>query len=160
MPAAGIPPELESAYASLVKEVKLALLSEIGARAAYYHLAKRTQDEELEALLLRLNSDGAEVVKTVQELIRGMGGTPRNTSFRRRALARVLAQTTRLSGMRPALRLCHNAEETVSRWYAEYGQFLLRLRDVERAQLFQQLSVRKRRNASALGAWITNLRRR
>jgi rubrerythrin len=157
---AGIPPELESAYRSLVKDVRLALLSEIGARAAYYHLAQRTKDEELRELLLRLNQDGAEVVKCVQQLMREMGGRPRNTSFRRRALARILAQTTRLSGMRPALRLCHSAEETVSRWYAEYGQFLVRIQDLERARLFQELSVRKRRNASALGAWITNLRGR
>jgi len=156
----GIPPELAGAYRSLVKEVRLALLSEIGARAAYYHLSKRASDEELGALLLRLNLDGAEVVKCVQELIRGMGGKARRTSFRRRALARLLAQSTRVTGMRPALRLCHNAEETVSRWYAEYGHFLLRLHDVERAQLFQELSARKRRNAGALDAWVTNLRRR
>jgi len=154
------PPGLERAYSSLLKDMHLTLLSEIGARSIYDHLGRLTRDPELRALLRRLNQEGAESVRQLQELMRGMGGRPRRTSLRRRALARVLALSSRVLGARLVLRLCQNAEETVGRWYADYGLFLARIGDVERARECETLAVIKRLHSQALGAWVTNLRRR
>ena len=125
-----------------------------------YGLRRKVRDEELASLLARLNEEGAESVARLQELMRGMGGRPRRTSFRRRALARALALASRATGVRPVLRICHNAEETVGRWYVQYGQFLRRLGDEPRARECEDLSRVKRLHAQALGAWITNIRRR
>jgi hypothetical protein len=88
-----------------------------------------------------------------------MGGRPRRTSLRRRALARVLALSSRVLGAPLVLRVCQNAEETVGRWYADYGLFLVRIGDVERARECDALAVTKRLHSQALGAWVTNLRR-
>ncbi len=109
---------------------------------------------------MELNQEGVDLVATVQELMRGMGGRPRRTSLRRRALARLLVHSTWLTGARPALRLVQSAEETVSRWYGDYAQFLVRLGDHERAAAFEELRLVKQRRAMILGAWVDNLVRR
>ena len=113
--------ELRRAYRSLVADVKLALLSEIGARSVFDHIARRARDPELATVAKELNEDGIWLVARVQELIRSMGGKPRRTSFRRRALARILVHGAPITGPRPALRLIRHAEETVARWYALYA---------------------------------------
>lgn len=154
------PPELQRSYASLMKDMRLALLSEIGARAIYDHMRRRAGDPDLEELLTRLNQTGAESVARLQALIRDLGGRPRRTSFRRRALARALAMSSRVTGRRIVLRICLHAEETVGRWYGAYAQFLLRLGDVERARTCEELRRVKRVHAQALGAWVSNMRRR
>jgi hypothetical protein len=159
-PDDGIPPHLARSYRSLVKDMHLALLSEIGARSIYDHLRRAVRDQDLAALLARLNEEGAASVAGLQELMRGMGGRPRRTSFRRRALARALALASRVTGVRPVLRICHHAEETVGRWYVEYRQFLLLLGDEGRARTCDELAHVKRRHAQALGAWITNIAQR
>jgi len=158
--ASGTPAGLERAYASLVEDMRLALLSEIGARSIYDHLGRRVKDPELKALLARLNLEGVESVARLQALIRGLGARARRTSFRRRALARLLAMASRLTGQRLVLRICWNAEETVGRWYASYAQFLLRLGDLERAQECEALRRVKRSHAQALEAWVANMGRR
>ena len=140
--------------------MKLALLSEIGARAIYNHLGRHAHDEDLKSMLGKLNQEGAEVVVRLQDLIRGLGGRPRRTSFRRRAMARILALASRMIGMRPVLRVCLNAEETVERWYGEYCLFLMRLGDRERARTCTELAEIKHLHAQALSAWIQNLRGR
>ena len=145
---------------SLLKDMHLALLSEIGARAVYDHMRKRAGDDELAALLARLNLDGAESVARLQRLMRELGGRPRRTSFRRRALARALAWSSRVTGRRLVLRICMNAEETVSRWYGEYARFLARIGATEQARVCQELQQVKRAHAQALGAWVTNMARR
>ena len=98
-----IPSEQLGAYRSLLKDLRRTLLSEIGARAVYDHIARRARDPELAGLAVELNEEGVDLVATVQELMRGMGGRPRRTSLRRRALARLLVQSTWLTGARPAL---------------------------------------------------------
>ncbi len=150
---------LERSHRSLVREMRHALLSEIGARAIYHHLLRVVRDEDLAVVLERLNQEGVQLVEGVQVLIRELGGKPRRTSFRRRAMARGLALGARLSGPRPVLRICLNAEETLARWYSEYAHFLYRLGERERALTCERLSLAKQRRARVLGAWVHNLRR-
>lgn len=111
-------------------------------------------------MLLRLNEEGAENVRRLQELMRGIGGRARSTSLRRRGLARALALCARVVGIRPVLRICLDAEETVGRWYREYGAHFARLGDLERARECAELAARKEAHARAVDAWVTNLRRR
>ena len=148
------------AYRSLVRDIKLALLSEIGARAVYDHIERRARDAELARFAGEMNSEGVEIVARVQELLRGMGARPRRTSFRRRALARILIHGARVTGARPVLRLIHHAEETVGRWYADYAFYLVRIGDHGRARAFEELRAKKQRRALALGAWVDNIARR
>lgn len=148
-----------ASYAALVKDVKLALLSEIGARAVFDHIARRARDEQLARMAEGMNREGIDLVARVQELIRGMGGKPRRTSFRRRALARLLVYGAPVLGPRRVLRVVRDAELTVGRWYAEYAYFLVRAGDGERARAFEELRSVKERRALALGAWVDNLAR-
>ena len=104
-----------------------------------------------------MNREGIDLVARVQELIRGMGGKPRRTSFRRRALARVLVHGAPILGVRRVLRVIRDAEQTVGRWYAEYAVFLMRLGDEPRARAFEELRAQKERRAMALGAWADNI---
>lgn len=155
---AELPPEArERAYRSLVKDVKLALLSEIGARAVFDHIARRARDEEIGSFAQGLNREGIDLVARLQDLIRGMGGQPRRTSFRRRALARLLVHGAPVLGTRRVLRIVRDAERTVGRWYAEYALFLVRIGDTERGRAFEELRAAKERRACALSAWVDNL---
>ena len=115
--------------------------------------------EQFERVAKQLNEDGIWLVARVQELIRSMGGKPRRTSFRRRALARILVHGAPITGPRPALRLIRHAEETVARWYAQYALFLVRIGDHERAQAFEDLRAMKIRHAQTIGAWVDNIGR-
>ncbi|MCP3917830.1 MAG: hypothetical protein GY711_19975 [bacterium] len=65
-----------------------------------------------------------------------------------------------MTGPRPALRICMNASETVSRWYGEYALFLVRIGDTTRAEVCEELRWFKVLHAQALGAWVTNIKRR
>jgi hypothetical protein len=147
----------QPAYRSLVADMRLALLSEIGARAIYDHLGRRLPDGELRSLLAHFNDTGTESVARLRDLMIGLGARARRTSLRRRALARGLALASRFTGRRLVLRICMNAEQTVGRWYAEYAIFLLRIGDRPRAQVCSELAEIKRRNAQVLSAWVDNL---
>ena len=155
-----IPADQRGSYRSLLRDLERTLLSEIGARAVYDHIARRARDPEFAALAVELNREGVDLVATVQELMRGMGGRPRRTSLRRRLLARLLVHSTAVTGARPALRLIRSAEETVSRWYGDYAQYLVQLGDHERAAAFDELRLIKQRRVMVLGAWVDNLARR
>lgn len=148
------------AHRSLLKDMRLALRSEFGARAIYEDLARGTPDPELRSMLLRLSEEGQENAQRLQELMRSIGGRPRRGSLRRRTLARALALGARVVGVRPVLRICLDAEQTVGRWYHEYGAFFARLGDRGRARLCAELAARKEAHARAVEAWVTNLRRR
>ena len=145
------------AFRSLVRDVKLALLSEIGARAVFDHIARRNKDPELMGLAGEFNREGIELVSEVQALMRALGARPRTTSFRRRALARVLVHGSPVIGVRRVLRVIRDAEATASRWYGEYALFLLKLGEVELAERFDALRAAKNRRAGALGAWADNV---
>lgn len=154
------PPSGEIPWEALAKDMRQALLSEIGARSIYDHLSRRVADEELARLLLELNRDGARTVGLLQAVIRDLGGRPKRTSLRRRAMARALCASSYVVGVRVVLRICAHAEETVSRWYNEYSAFFLGLGDYSRARSFRDLSLEKQLRSRALGAWIANVHRR
>ena len=149
--------ERARAHRSLVRDVKLALLSEIGARAVFDHIARRSSDEALANLALEMNLEGERIVAEVRALITDLGARPRHTSFRRRALARLLVHGAPILGVRRVLRLIRDAEATVARWYAEYAHFLVSIGDDARAARFDALRAAKERRASNLGAWVDNI---
>ena len=155
-----VPPELSRSYRSLLADMRLALLSEIGARSVTDHLSRRVRDPDLARLLVRLNEEGADSVTRLRRLMTSMGAQPRRTSFRRRALARALAYGSHVTGPRPVLRICADAAESLARWYAEYAQFLLRLGDRPRAQVCEDLRRVKTLHAQALRAFASNVARR
>lgn len=145
------------AQTALRKELELSLLSEIGARAVCDHLRRHVSDPALVECLVRVNQEGADVVLRVQELVRSLGGLPRTTSLRRRALARGLALLARVSGPRPVVRVAQDACETVSRWYVHYAVFLARHGLLEEARTCQDLAAVKRRHADSLAAFTRHL---
>ena len=153
------PVERRRAIASVARDVKIALLSEIGARAVTDHLARKVRDPELRALAVQLNEEGVGIVAHVQQLIRDMGATPRRTSFRRRALARGLVACRRLVGLRSVLRLLQHQEETLSRWYGQYAVFFYEIGEDVRAASFEGLRATKIRRSQAVGAWVQNMAR-
>lgn len=153
-----VPVELRHSYDSLLRDMHLALLSEFGARSIYVHLGRLVRDPELHNMLQRLNEDGAGNVTRLRRLMIDMGARPRRTSFRRRALARALAYLSVVTGPRPILRICQNAEEMVGRWYGEYALFLTRLGDPSRARELEILRRNKTLNAQQLGAFASLLR--
>lgn len=144
-------------YRALARDVKLALLSEIGARAVFDHIARRARDPQLAAMATSFNREGIDFVSNVQDLLRSMGVRPRRTSLRRRALARALVMSAPVIGPRRVLRIIRDAERTVARWYAEYALFLVRAGDGERARAFEEMREHKERRANALSAWVDNL---
>ena len=152
--------ERHATWRALLKDMHQTLLSEIGARSIYDHLSRRVRDAELQRLLVELNASGAHNVETLRTLMSGMGGRPRRTSFRRRAMARALALASVAIGTRPVLRVCQHAEDTVSRWYREYAVFFLHLGDTERAEVCRRLSTEKGLRSRVLSAWVSNAARR
>jgi len=153
------PAERRHALASLEADVRIALLSEIGARALTDHLARKVRDHELQRLASVLNTEGIALVAEVQQLVRDMGGRPRRTSLRRRALARALVAARHVLGLRAVLRLLQHQEESLARWYGEYAQFLARIGEHVRAASFEKLCATKRRRAAAVSAWVSNMAR-
>ncbi len=154
------PAERRRALDSLQRDVCLALLSEIGARALTDHLARRVRDEDLRRLATGLNVEGLELVAHVQQLIRDMGGRPRRTSLRRRALARLLVAARHVVGLRTVLRLLWHQELTLSRWYGEYAHFLAWIDEPVRAASFDTLRATKQRRAAAVATWVEHMGRR
>ncbi len=153
-------PRPQVGYRTLRREMGLALLSEIGARSVCHHLQARVKDDQLAELLQRINEEGVRNVSEVQQLIRELGGKPRRTSFRRRALARALTWMAPIVGARPVLRIVHNGADTLSRWYRLYANYLVQAGDTEHARMCERLSRRKRHHAQALDAWIRHMPRR
>lgn len=138
---------------ALCRELRLALLSEFGARAICDHLGRLVEDSALGDSLERVNREGSEVVQEVQNLLRTLGARPRMTSLRRRALARVLAVVARMTGPRLVVRIAQQACETVARWYLQYAFFLAQHGEVELARRCEGLAEIKQRHANSLGAW-------
>lgn len=154
------PAERRRAIASVARDVQLALLSEIGARALTDHLTRKVRDPELGRLAEELNEEGVHLVARVQQLLRDMGARARRTSLRRRALARALVAGRRVVGLRTVLRLLQHQEETLARWYGEYALFFARIDEEPRAAAFEELRVAKTRRAQAVATWVHNMARR
>jgi len=63
-------------------------------------------------------------------------------------------------GIRPALRICLEAEGTAARRYAHFQEHLARLGERGAALACGELALTKRRHAQALSAWAENAPRR
>ena len=134
--------------------MSLALLSEFGAQVVYSRLSDCVEDEELVGVLKELAEDEAVQIRELQELMRRLGGTPRERSLRRWLAARALVSCRRLFGARFAMRVCLDAEWTVSRWYAKYAAYLQQVGEDGAAQVCEELALTKRRHSRVLQAWV------
>ena len=144
----------EEARQALVRELHLALLSEVGARSVCDHLRRIVRDAALDAVLARVNEEGATVVEEVQGLLRTLGAAPRRTSLRRRVLARLLASSARVLGPAPVVRIAQDASAKVARWYLQYAWFLAGHGALEEARTCQRLAATKRLHADSLAAFV------
>lgn len=137
----------------LLAEMREALLAELGALEAYRALSRRPWDEELLKVLVAFHHEELELVEGLRTVIQALGGRARRRSWRRRIAARLLAASTRCFGPRFALRVCQEAEATVSRWYREFAVYLARTGELEHARRCEEFSRTKARHASTLNAW-------
>ena len=141
-------------HGALIADMRLALLSELGARAAYRGLARREKKEELARLLEQLWQEEKEQVERLRALMTKLGARPRKRSFRRLVAAHILVVCARLFGSRFALRVCLDAEAAVSRWYAEYSHYFAQAGMLEEGLECDALALTKRRHAQILQAWV------
>ena len=146
-------------HASLLAEMKRALLAEFGARAIYRRLTRYVRDEALARVLASFAQEEDEVIASLREVMTQLGARPRRRSLRRLVLANTLALTTFVIGPRFALRICADAEETRSRWYAEFHEWLLRQGEEGPARACARLCLTKQRHAQALQAWVQHAHR-
>lgn len=140
--------------AIVLADMREALLSELGALATYRRLSRRTQDEELAGLLHAFYRDELRQVAVLRGLMRDLGGRPRRGSMRRAVAARLLSASARLYGPRFALRVCMEAERSVSRWYTRYANVLARSGERDAARRCMELATTKWNHATALQAWV------
>ena len=138
--------------------MRQALLAELGARAVYPRLSASVPDAELARLLARFHQEEIEQVETLRALLTALGARPPRTSRRRALAAFALGFASRygafLGARRIALRLCHESETTVARWYGAYAAYLVRAGEPAHARTCEALALTKRRHALALGAWV------
>lgn len=144
----------ERAYSALLEDMRRAMLSEYGAFVVYSRLATCAEDQELRGVLLELANDESKQLERLCDLMRQLGGKPRPRSLRRWAAARALVSCRRFFGARFALRVCLDAEWTVSRWYAQYADYLTRVGKAAAATECQELALVKRRHSRVLQAWV------
>jgi rubrerythrin len=145
-------------HASLIADMRQALLAELGARAVYPRLAAGVRDAELARLLAQFHQEEVEQVETLRALLTALGERPPDKCRRRAFAAFVLALASRygafLGARRIALRLCHESETTVGRWYGAYAAYLVRAGELDHARTCETLGLTKRRHALALEAWV------
>lgn len=139
---------------SLLAEMRRALLAEFGARTIYRELARRVPDQELSEVLSRFHQDEIEQIERLRALMQSLGATPRLRSRRRAALAWGLAQWARLGGRSLALRMCHDSENTLVRWYWTYANYLIAAGEIEHARTCEALGLLKQRHARTLATWV------
>lgn len=131
-----------------------ALRAELGALAAYHGLAERTADRDLARLLERFHDEEREQVERLRGVMCALGARPRRRSLRRAVAARLLVGSRHLFGTRFVLRVCQDAEATVSRWYREHALFLLRTGEIAEARACEELSQVKAQHARVLTVWV------
>ena len=102
--------------------------------------------------------DQHELIRRVRALMQGLGAKPRRRSFRRWLAGWVILAATVPFGLRFALRMCHDAESSVARWYATHRAFFVEQGDLARAQECDELANVKRRHAQWLQTWLANAR--
>lgn len=135
---------------ALLDDMELALRSEFGALALYPWLARRTRDEELSAVLSSLAADERQLVADLRHLMAELGAHPPHGSLRRRLASAALVALTPLFGLRFALRLSLDAEETVARWYDRQAAYLAQFGELAHARRCEALALAKRRHARTL----------
>jgi rubrerythrin len=141
-------------HASLLREMRRALLAEFGARAIYRRLAKLVRDAELARLLADFALEEDAQIDRLRAAMQKLGAKPRTRSIRRTLLAHALALTAPVIGPRLALRICEDAEETRARWYAHFNEYLLQRGETELGKECAHMSLTKQRHAQALQAWV------
>jgi rubrerythrin len=147
-------------HASLLYEMKRALLAEFGARAIYRRLAKLVRDPELSHVLAEFAREEEDVIKSVRATMQALGAKPRTRSNRRVVLANVLAYTTPIFGPRLSIRVCADAEEQRARWYAHFHEYLVQNGEPALAAECGRLALTKQRHARVLETWVEHPARR
>lgn len=143
-------------YRAILADMRGALRSEHGARTIYPLLARLARNPELRGVLSSMRAEQEQQIRRLAEAMAELGPAPRRTSLRRSAMAWALFLSTPLIGMRFALRLCHDAEARVSRWYHGYSAWFADRGDLERARFFRELSLTKYTHAQVLEAFLMN----
>ena len=141
-------------HKTLLADMRLALLSEFGAHVVYSRLATCVEDHELRGVLSELAAEEKSQIERLRKIMTSLGGRPRQRSLRRWLAARALVSCRRLFGARFALRVCLDAEWTISRWYAKYAEYLNRVGEGQAARECKDLALIKRRHSRVLQAWV------
>lgn len=154
----GAPParESERRRSALSRELRAALLAEFGARAIYRRLGRLASDPELRRVLAGFALEEDRQIELLRASLSALGVRPARASLRRTLLAEALAWTGPMVGMRPALRICLEAEDSAARSYAHFQEHLARLGERDVARSCGELALTKRRHAQALDAWVAN----
>ena len=147
---------MERSHARLVSEMRLALLSEHGARAIYRDLARRAPPRELRQVLAQLALESDAQVGELERAMQALGGRQPRGSLRRTLLARTLAAASPILGRRLVLRICAQAADRAARWYAYFQLYLLRIGEPELASRCGRMSEVRRRHARLLETWVWN----
>jgi rubrerythrin len=139
----------------LLADLRRALMAEIGARSIYAQLAARVRDPELGRVLAAFHEDESALVESVRELSLRLGEkrAPRS-SLTRASIGWVLAACSRGKSSSIALRLCHDSECTVARWYHDLALAFVRAGEVDHARACSELAQTKQRHARILEAWV------
>lgn len=138
----------------LLRELHRALLAEFGARALYRALRRVCRDTALREFLGQFATDENEQIQALRSVIERLGGRPPRKSLRRWVLANVLGVASLVVGVRPALRLCEEAEGTAARWYVRFQHALAERGEVESARVLAGLGTVKQRHGRILRTWV------
>jgi hypothetical protein len=162
LPAPHLPPDPSSVAGLLdllVRDLQRALYSELGAFSVYVLLPRWTRQRDLLPLLRQMAEDERQIIAGVRGLIERLGGKAPKRRWSRSLAAWGLWLATPVMGLPFALRLCREAESSVSRWYAQHTVLLYQLGRLEEAQATRGWSQTKHVHAVRLGAFIDHLRR-
>lgn len=144
-------------HAVLLREMRIALLSELGARAIYADLARLARGTELASVLGGLEKEAQAQVGELCAVMRALGARPRARSRRRRLLAGALALASLVIGRRLVLRICAQAADRAARWYAYFQLYLVQAGLPGLASTCGRLAQTRRRHARALSTWVVHL---
>lgn len=136
------------------RELRLALLSEFGARAALDQLGRLCRNRELARVLEQVCAEINLQIDELQELLLGLGDRPPRRSLRRRLLAGGLTALSLVVGLRFALRVCVDASRSAWRGYHAYAAYFASHGEGPRARTCAVLSNRKRQHAQVLETWV------
>lgn len=137
------------------EELLLALRSELGARSLYPWLARRAREPEFAAVLHELARDTELQISQLRQLLAELSVDAPARSRRRAIASTVIAAMTVFLGLRFALRICVDAEETVARWYERFAHRFVAEGRIDLARRVEPLGLAKRRHAEVLRAFLS-----